>query len=359
MALGTNTAKDVMEAISKNNIQFVDVKFTDLYGQWHHFSLPVEHFGEDTMKEGLGFDGSSIRGFKTIEASDMVMMPDPTSAFIDPACAAPTLSMVCDIYEPLTLEPFSRDPRQVAKKAIEYLKSTGIADTVYVGPEAEFFVFDSVSYETGRYFSSYAVDSAEGPWRSGDTGLGHTVNWKGGYFPVSPFDTLQDLRSEMVRTMLDAGIPIEVHHHEVATAGQCEIDIRFSPLVQMADYMQMYKYIVKNVAKKNGKSATFMPKPIFEDNGSGMHTHMSLWKGNKPLFAGDKYAGLSEMALHFIGGILVAHRFAAGHLRAHNQLLPPPCARLRSARECGLLGTQPLGRLPHSGLLAVAQGQAR
>ena len=304
MALGTNSGKDVMEAISKNNVQFVDVKFTDLYGQWHHFSLPIEHFSEDIFEEGLGFDGSSIRGFKTIEASDMIMVPDPTSAFLDPACAAPTMSMVCDIYEPLTKEPFSRDPRQVAKKSIEYLKSTGIADTAYVGPEAEFFVFDSVSYETGRYFSSYALDSEEGPWRSGDTGLGHQVNWKGGYFPVSPFDTLQDLRSEMVRTMIDAGIPIEVHHHEVATAGQCEIDIRFSPLVKMADYMQMYKYVVKNVAKKNGKTATFMPKPLFEDNGSGMHTHMSLWKGNKPLFAGDKYAGLSDMALHFIGGIL-------------------------------------------------------
>jgi glutamine synthetase len=304
MAIGAKTAKDVAEAIKANSIKVIDLKFTDLYGQWHHFSVPVEAFDDDVFKEGLGFDGSSIRGFKTIESSDMVMVPDPTTAFMDPACAMPTLSMICDVYEPLTREPFSRDPRQVARKSVEHLKSTGLADTIYIGPEAEFFVFDSISYETGRYFSSYAIDSQEAPWRSGDQGLGHTIGWKGGYFPVAPFDTLQDLRSEMVTAMIEAGIPIEVHHHEVATAGQCEIDIRFSPLVQMADYVQLYKYIVKNVAKKNGKTATFMPKPLFEDNGSGMHTHQSLWKGGKPLFAGDEYAGLSKTALYYIGGLL-------------------------------------------------------
>ncbi len=304
MAIGAKSPKDVMDAISKNGVQIVDIKFTDLYGQWQHFSLPIEGFSEDVFEEGLGFDGSSIRGFKTIEASDMIMIPDVTSAFIDPACAMPTLSMVADIYEPLTKEPFSRDPRQVAKKSVEYVKSTGIADTVFIGPEAEFFIFDSVSYETGRYFSKFEVDSSEAPWNSGKPGLGHKIGWKGGYFPVAPFDQLQDLRSEMVRAMIDAGIDVEVHHHEVATAGQCEIDMRFSPLVKMADQVQLYKYIVKNVAAKNGKTATFMPKPLFEDNGSGMHSHQSLWKDGKPLFAGNEYAGLSEMALYYIGGLL-------------------------------------------------------
>lgn len=326
MALGTKTAKDVVEAVSKHGIQFVDIKFTDLYGQWHHFTLPVEGFSGDVFEDGLGFDGSSIRGFKTIEASDMVLLPDPTTAFIDPACAAPTLSLVADVYEPLTLEPFSRDPRQVAKKSIEYLKSTGIADSAFVGPEAEFFIFDSISYETGRYFGSYAIDSEEAPWRSGDQGGGHTINWKGGYFPVAPFDKLQDLRGDMVRAMIDAGIDIEVHHHEVATAGQVEIDMKYGPLVHMADHVQLYKYIAKNVARKAGKTATFMPKPIFEDNGSGMHTHMSLWKDGKPLFAGDQYAGLSQTALWFIGGILTHINsllaFCAPTTNSYRRLVP-------------------------------------
>ncbi len=326
MALGTQTAKDVMEAISANNVQVIDIKFTDLYGQWQHFSLPIEGWDEDAFEEGLGFDGSSIRGFKTIESSDMVLIPDPTSAFLDPACAMPTLSLVADVREPLTGEPFSRDPRQVAKKSVEYLESTGIADTVYVGPEAEFFVFDSISYETGRYFSNYAIDSVEAPWRSGNQGLGHQIPWKGGYFPVAPFDTLQDLRSEMVRAMIDAGIPVEVHHHEVATAGQCEIDMRFGPLVRMADQVQLYKYIVKNVARRHGKTATFMPKPIFEDNGSGMHTHQSLWKNGQPLFAGDQYAGLSQVALWYIGGLLkhinALLAFCAPTTNSYRRLVP-------------------------------------
>lgn len=326
MAIAAKSSKDVMDAISKEEIKVVDIKFTDLYGQWQHFSLPVEGFSEDIFEEGLGFDGSSIRGFKTIETSDMVLLPDPTSAFVDFACAAPTLSLIAEVVEPVTYEKFSRDPRQVAKKAIEYLQSTGIADQAYIGPEAEFFIFDSISYETGRYYSSYAIDSEEAPWRSGVTGLGHQINWKGGYFPVSPFDTLQDIRTEMVTEMIAAGIDIEVHHHEVATAGQCEIDMRFLPLVKMADQMQLYKYIVKNVAKKHGKTATFMPKPIFEDNGSGMHTHISLWRGNTPLFAGDKYAGLSQEALWFIGGIL-SHinsllAFCAPTTNSYRRLVP-------------------------------------
>jgi glutamine synthetase len=300
-----SSAADVMKAIKENNILIVDVKFTDLYGQWQHFSLPVEGFDpEDAFEKGLGFDGSSIRGFKSIESSDMNLICDPASAFIDPVCQIPTISVVGSAYDPLTGEAFSRDPRIVAGKAVDYLKSTGIADTVYMGPEAEFFVFDQVSYETGRYFSSYSVDMEEAPWNSGTMGGGHQITWKGGYFPVAPYDTLQDIRSDMVRTMLGAGVDVEVHHHEVATAGQCEIDMRFGPLVRMADQVQMYKYIVKNVAKKYGKTATFMPKPLFEDNGSGMHTHQSLWKNGEPLFSGDQYAGLSQMALWYIGGLL-------------------------------------------------------
>jgi glutamine synthetase len=300
-----SSASDVMKAIKENDILMVDVKFTDLYGQWQHFSIPVELFDpEDAFENGLGFDGSSIRGFKSIESSDMNLICDPSSAFVDPVCAMPTLSLVGSAHEPLSGEAFSRDPRVVANKAVEYLKSTGIADTIYMGPEAEFFVFDQVAYETGRYFGSYSVDMEEAPWNSGTMGGGHQVTWKGGYFPVAPYDTLQDIRSEMVRTMIDAGIEVELHHHEVATAGQCEIDMRFASMVRMADQVQMYKYIVKNVAKKHGKTATFMPKPLFEDNGSGMHTHQSLWKGGEPLFAGDQYAGLSQLALWYIGGIL-------------------------------------------------------
>lgn len=305
MALNCSTPDDVMAAISKHEIKMVDVKFTDLYGQWQHFTIPVEEFDADgAFKEGLGFDGSSIRGFKSIENSDMNLLADPASAFIDPACAMPTLSLVCNVYEPITGDAYSRDPRNVAVKAVEYLKSTGIADTIYMGPEAEFFIFDQVHYFSGQYSSGYGVDSEEAPWNTGVPGLGHQVPYKGGYFPVAPFDTLQDIRSEMVRAMIDAGIDIEIHHHEVATAGQVEIDMRFKPLLQMADQVQMYKYIAKNVAKQHGKSVTFMPKPIFQDNGSGMHTHQSLWKDGKPLFAGDKYAGLSQMALWYIGGIL-------------------------------------------------------
>jgi glutamine synthetase len=305
MPLNCKTPQDVMDAISAHGIKFVDVKFTDLYGQWHHFSMPVERFEADAaFEEGMGFDGSSIRGFKTIETSDMNLLADPTTAIVDPVCAVPTLSLVCNVVEPITGEPFSRDPRTVARKSVEYLLSTGIADTAYIGPEAEFFIFDEVHYHSTQYSAGYGVDSAEAPWNTGVPGLGHQIGYKGGYFPVAPFDTLQDIRSEMVTAMIEAGIDVEVHHHEVATAGQCEIDMRFAPLVKMADQVQLYKYITKNVAKKHGKTVTFMPKPLFQDNGSGMHTHQSLWKDGQPLFAGDKYAGLSQMALWYIGGIL-------------------------------------------------------
>ncbi|NOX62956.1 MAG: type I glutamate--ammonia ligase [Chloroflexi bacterium] len=299
------TPNDVMKLIAEHDLKIVDVKFTDLFGQWQHFSMPVEAFDpEDAFEEGMGFDGSSIRGFQSIEASDMILLADPDSAVVDPICEIPTLSLVCNVFDPVTREPYSRDPRYVAQKAVEYLKSTGIADTAYFGPEPEFFVFDQVMYSAGEYSSAYQVDSIEGPWNNGIFGFGHSVPHKRGYFPVPPLDTLQDLRSEFVRTMIDAGIEVEVHHHEVGTAGQCEIDMRFAELVKMADQVQMYKYIVKNVAKKHGKTVTFMPKPIYADNGSGMHTHQSLWKDGEPLFAGDGYAGLSQMALWYIGGIL-------------------------------------------------------
>lgn len=305
MKLNASSPADLNSAIEEHGIQMVDVKFTDLFGQWHHFSMPVEEFSaDDAVNEGMGFDGSSIRGFQSIENSDMVLRLDPTTAMIDPICAMPTLSAICNVHDPISGEAYTRDPRNVANKAVRYVEESGIADTIFIGPEAEFFIFDGISYEAGRYSAGYYVDSDEAPWNSGEMGLGHKVGFKGGYFPVSPYDTLQDIRSEMVRTMVDSGIDIEVHHHEVGTAGQCEIDMKFKPLVQMADQVQLYKYIVKNVAKRHGKTATFMPKPIFEDNGSGMHTHLSMWKGDQPLFAGDQYAGLSKMAVHYIGGIL-------------------------------------------------------
>jgi glutamine synthetase len=327
MHLGCSTPEDVVNAIRDHEIQIVDVKFTDLFGQWHHFSMPVEEFDPETsFEEGMGFDGSSIRGFQSIETSDMVLKADPTTALIDPLLQYKTLSMVCNVYDPISGEAYSRDPRNVAGKATEYLKSTGIADTIYMGPEAEFFVFDQVSYHQGRFSAGFAVDSDEAPWNSAIPGLGHKVGYKGGYFPVSPYDTLQDIRSEMVRTMIDAGLTVEVHHHEVATAGQCEIDLKYGPMLDMADSIQLYKYIVKNVAKKHGKTATFMPKPLFEDNGSGMHTHQSLWKDGQPLFAGDGYAGLSEMALHYVGGILKHINsilaFAAPLTNSYRRLVP-------------------------------------
>lgn len=305
MALSCSSPQDVTKAISDLNIEFVDLKFTDLFGQWQHFSVPTDFYDQDDLfKSGLGFDGSSIRGFKSIENSDMLLICDPTTALVDPVCQAPTLSLIANVYDPLTLDPFDRDPRNVIRNAEAYLKSTGIADIMYCGPEAEFFIFDEVRYESGRYSSQYEVNSSEAAWNTGQWGPGHKLGYKGGYFPVSPFDGFQDMRSEMVNQMISCGLTVERHHHEVATAGQTEIDLKFGPLIEMADSMQLYKYIVKNVAAKHGKTATFMPKPLFEDNGSGMHVHQSLWKDGQPLFAGDKYAGLSQMALWYIGGIL-------------------------------------------------------
>ncbi|MYD62953.1 MAG: type I glutamate--ammonia ligase [Gemmatimonadetes bacterium] len=301
------TPQDVLAMIADRGIRVVDFRFTDFPGHWQHFTVMSSEIEEDTFEDGLGFDGSSIRGWQAINESDMLVIPDPATALIDPFLEEPTLVMICNIADPITKSGYSRDPRSVAQKAEAYMQSTGIGDTAFFGPEAEFFVFDDVRFGEGSNHAFHSVDSVEGYWNSGrDEGpnLGYKPRHKEGYFPVPPHDTLQNIRTEMVLTMEEVGIDIEVHHHEVSTGGQGEIDIRFCPMVTCADRMTWYKYIVKNVAHKHGKTATFMPKPLFEDNGTGMHTHQSIWKGDEPLFAGSGYAGLSEMALHYIGGIL-------------------------------------------------------
>jgi len=291
----------------KAGAKMFDMKFVDTFGTWQHFSCPTGELSEDIFADGLGFDGSSIRGWKSIEASDMLAMPDPATAFIDPFCAVPTLSLTATIAETGTKEPYSRDPRGIAQKAEKYLASTGTADSAVFGPEAEFFIFDNVQFDQKSNGCFYTVDSEEAVWNTGREempNLGYKIRHKEGYFPVSPADTQQDLRTEMVLMMEQLGIPVERQHHEVATAGQAEIDFRFDTLVKTADRMMLYKYIIKNIARKHGKTVTFMPKPLFGDNGSGMHTHVSLWKKGKPLFAGTGYAGLSPMALYFVGGVL-------------------------------------------------------
>ncbi|MBI4665985.1 MAG: type I glutamate--ammonia ligase [Nitrospinae bacterium] len=301
------TPQEVVEFARSHKCEMFDLKFMDLPGIWQHCSYPMSELKESIFTDGMGFDGSSIRGWKAIHASDMLIIPDASTAMMDPFCKYPTLSLICNVVDPITMEPYNRDPRNIAKKAEAYLKSTGIADTCFFGPEAEFFVFDDVRYESTQGRSFYAVDSIEAQWNTArDEGpnLGFKPRYKEGYFPVPPVDKFMDLRAEMVIVMQQCGIDIEAQHHEVATAGQGEIDMRFSPLLQMADKLQLFKYIIKNVAYRNNKTATFMPKPIWGDNGSGMHCHQSLWKDGKPLFAGDGYAGMSQMALHYIGGIL-------------------------------------------------------
>lgn len=302
-----STPKQVLDLAKKTGAKMVDVKFVDTFGTWQHFSVPTGELSLEVFEEGFGFDGSSIRGWKSIEASDMLAMPDPATAFIDPFCAVPTLSLTCTIAETGTKEAYPRDPRGIAQRAEKYLNSTGIADTAVFGPEAEFFIFDNVQYDAKSNGCYYSVDSEEAVWNTGRDempNLGYKIRHKEGYFPVGPTDTQQDIRTEMVLVMEELGIKVERQHHEVATAGQAEIDFRFDTLVKTADTMMLYKYIIKNVAKKHGKTVTFMPKPLFGDNGSGMHTHQSLWRKGKPLFAGKEYAGLSEMALYYIGGIL-------------------------------------------------------
>jgi glutamine synthetase len=300
-------AKEVLTYCREKGVQAVDLRFVDLPGTWHHTTIPVNELSEDVFENGLGFDGSSIRGWKSINESDMLIVPQPDTVFLDPFTEMQTLCMICNIQDPITGEDYSRDPRHVASKAVGYLNASSIADTAYFGPEAEFFILDDVRYDQNAHEGYYHVDSVEGEWNRGreeSPNLGNKVRHKEGYFPVPPTDHLMDLRNEMMQTLIDCGIPVECQHHEVGTAGQAEIDLRFDSLVRMADQMMTYKYVLKNVAHKHGKTVTFMPKPIFSDNGSGMHVHFSLWKDEQPLFAGSGYAGLSDMALHAIGGIL-------------------------------------------------------
>ena len=321
--------KQVMDYCREQGVRMVDLKFMDFPGLWQHFSVPLSQFNEDSFEDGFGFDGSSIRGWQPIHASDMLVMPDPESAKLDPFTDVPTLSLICNIVDPLTKEKYSRDPRNITQKAEAYLKSTGIADTAYFGPEAEFFIFDDVRFDQNEHCGYYYVDSVEGRWNSGreeNPNLGYKPRYKEGYFPVSPIDSYQNLRTEMVLKMEEMGIEVEAQHHEVATAGQAEIDMKYAPIVQMADQLMLFKYIIKNVALKHDKTVTFMPKPIFNDNGSGMHVHQSLWKSGKPLFAGDRYGGLSEMALYYIGGILKHARalcaFVAPTTNSYKRLVP-------------------------------------
>jgi glutamine synthetase len=301
------TPKEVIEFAKQNDAVMVDMKFIDFIGTWQHYTIPITEMTEEMLEEGRMFDGSSIRCWQTIENSDMKIMPDLSTIKMDPFYEHPTLSVICDIQDPVTGEDYSRDPRNVTKKAEKYLVSTGIGDTIYVGPEAEFFLFDDVRFAQGPEGGFYSIDSTECPWNSGAEEMGgnkaYKIGHKFGYFPSAPFDQDRDIRAEMVLTMQDMGITVEAQHHEVAPA-QHEINFRFDTMLRSADMMQWYKYIVRNVAIDNGKTATFMPKPMFSDNGSGMHTHQSIWKDGQPLFAGDQYGGLSEMALYYIGGIL-------------------------------------------------------
>jgi glutamine synthetase len=328
-------AKDVVKLIEKNKIEVIDLKFNDLPGLWQHFSIPAADVMDvdsptSIWTDGIGFDGSSIRGFQKIQESDMILIPDPTTAVVDPVCQIPTLSLICDIFDPVTREAYSRDPRYIAKKAEAYLKKTKVADTSYWGPEAEFFLFNDIRFDQTENAGYYFIDSNEGDWNTGrdeKPNLGYKPRYKEGYFPVPPHDSLQDIRSEIMLTLRKAGVPIEVHHHEVATAGQCEIDIRYSPLVKMADNLMMYKYVIKNLAKKHNMTATFMPKPIFKDNGSGMHVHQSLWKDGRNMFFDKKgYALLSQDAMYYIGGLLkhadAILAFAAPTTNSYKRLVP-------------------------------------
>ena len=307
MAYDLKTPEDVLRVIKDNKIEMIDLRFIDLPGLWQHFSVPPSALDRDSFEEGVGFDGSSIRGFQEIQESDMLVIPDPKSAFLDPFTEAPTLVLICTIRDPVTGQSYSRDGRHIAQKAEAYLQASRIGDTAYFGPELEHFLFNEVRYDQSTNYGYYEIDAVEANWsaaRREGPGQGHILRPKEGYFPVPPADLLQDVRTEMVRLLEDIGIRVEAHHHEVATGGQGEIDMRFAPLTRMADNVLIFKYIIKNVAKRRGMTATFMPKPLYGDNGSGMHVHQSIWQGEKPLFAGDGYAGSSAMMRHYIAGLL-------------------------------------------------------
>jgi glutamine synthetase len=323
------TPNEVVNYTAENGCRMMDLRFMDFLGTWQHITIPVSELNEDVFTEGFGFDGSSIRGWQAINASDMLIMPDPATARIDPFMSTSTLVMICDIRDPVTGERYSRDPRNIAKKAAAYLKASGIADTAYFGPEAEFFIFDDIRYDSTEHSSYYFVDSGEGQWNTGREerpNLGYKPRYKEGYFPVPPTDSMHDLRTEMVLKMEEVGIRIEAQHHEVATGGQAEIDMRYDEIVHMADKLQWYKYIIKNVARAAGKTVTFMPKPLFNDNGTGMHVHQSLWKDGNPLFAGEGYAGTSQLCLNYIGGILkhapALCAFVAPTTNSYKRLVP-------------------------------------
>lgn len=301
------TARDVLEYLKEEEIKIIDLRFMDFPGLWQHFSVPSRELDEDAFDKGFGFDGSSIRGWQSINESDMLVKPVPDTAFVDPFLKEKTLVLICNICDPITGEDYTRDPRNIALKAASYLMHTRIADTAYFGPEAEFFIFDDIRFDQNEHEGYYYLDSVEGRWNTGrkeEPNLGYKPRYKEGYFPVPPTDSLQDLRSEMMLLLEEVGVPVEAQHHEVATGGQAEIDMRFAPLVHMADNLLKYKYVVKNTARRHNKTVTFMPKPIFNDNGSGMHIHLSLWKNGQNLFAGEGYAGLSDTALYAVGGIL-------------------------------------------------------
>lgn len=307
MSYNCATPEDVLGAIKNDLIEIVDLRFVDLPGLWQHFSVPPSALGPESFVDGVGFDGSSIRGFQEIQESDMMVIPDPATAFRDPFTQARTMVLICNVRDPVTRRPYTRDARHVAQKAEAYLKATGIGDTAYFGPELEFFIFNSVRYDQGTNYAFHAIAASEANWDASEASgshLGHKLRPKEGYFPVPPADTLQDARSEMILLLERIGIAIEAHHHEVSTGGQNEIDMRFAALTRMADNVMIYKYVAKNVARRHGMTATFMPKPLFGDNGSGMHCHQSVWKDGVPLFAGDGYAGSSELMRYYIGGLL-------------------------------------------------------
>ncbi|MBI3895891.1 MAG: type I glutamate--ammonia ligase, partial [Acidobacteria bacterium] len=328
--LESASPSEVIEFCRARRLEIVDLKFTDVPGMWQHFSIPAEELSEEIFSEGIGFDGSSIRGFMEIHESDMLLIPDPASAIVDPCLEVPTLSLVCNVQDPILGTKFTRDPRNVAQKAEEYLIKTGIATVSYWGPEAEFYVFDDIRYGQNQNSGFYQIDSKEGSWntaRDEQPNLGYKPRYKEGYFPVPPTDSLQDFRSRAIKKMKEAGIDVEVHHHEVATAGQCEIDMRFKSLTRMGDQTQLYKYILKNYARECGKTVTFMPKPLFQDNGSGMHVHQSLWKESANLFfERDGYAQLSQTALYYIGGLLkhsaALLAFCAPTTNSYRRLVP-------------------------------------
>jgi glutamine synthetase len=338
-----SSPQEFFDVAKSHSAEMVDLKFTDLLGTWQHCCFPIDTWDAATFEDGVGFDGSSIRGWQGIHVSDMLAIPDASTICLDPFFARPTVSVIADVVDPVTKEDYTRDPRHVARKATEYLERSGVGDVCYIGPEPEFFIFDEVRYEQNQHRGFYEIDSVEGAWNTArfeEPNLGYKPSYKGGYFPVSPTDTYHDLRGEMVYEMRKVGIVVEAHHHEVGTAGQSEIDMKYAPLLRQADQFMWYKYIIKNIAKRHGKTVTFMPKPVFQDNGSGMHTHLSLWKKGKPLFGGKEYADLSELALHGIGGLLkhapAVLAFAAPTTNSYRRLVPgfeAPINLVMSARN--------------------------